>query len=110
MKHALLILFAAICFSSCTVENHYIQYDKPKEAREVRVVREPQRTTTVSYHVNTTPVIRTYHYAPPVVYRSYNYRTNYPSHTSGFRMLINSGQYRVSGCYHAPVVYRRHRF
>mgnify|MGYP003128523858 CR=1 FL=1 len=122
MKHALLILFAAICFSSCTVENHYIQYDKPKEAREIRVVREPQRTTTVSYHVNTTPVIRTYHYTPPVVYRSYTRTTNYTpvnrtycapavrTYTPVYRMRAGSNQYEVVGKTYTTRVRRHSHF
>ena len=119
MKQALLSLFAAICFSSCTVENHYIQHDKPREAREVRIVREP-RTTTV-YNVNTTPVIRTYNYTPPVVYRSYTHTTNYVpvngsycapvvrTYTPVYRMRAGSNQYEVVGkTYTTRVRHRSH--
>ena len=119
MKQALLILFAAICFSSCTVENHYTQYDKP-HAREIRV---PQRTTTVSYNVNTTPVIRTYNYTPPVVYRRYSYTTNYTpiirtncvpvvrtNCTPVYRMRAGSNRYEVVGRTYTPAAHRHSRF
>ena len=98
MKRIPLALFAALCFSSCSVEysNYKCDHDKTQvsnnevpsaqpvrrtreiiweEPKVTRVRVEPIRTTRVSFP--TTSVVRTYNYTPPVVYRSYSYSTNY---------------------------------
>jgi hypothetical protein len=89
MKRIPLALFATICFSSCSLEYNMptsppvgrtreIIWEEPKVTRVhvnpvIRVQQPIIRTTRVVY--NTTPVVRTYNYTPPIVYK--NYRYNY---------------------------------
>lgn len=127
MKQTLLILFAAACFSSCTV--NYCNHDNNRsnkreptseEAFRQRMSEMPTstnvstRTNMVSY--NSTPVVRTYYYsapAPVVTYRRYYYSTNCApiiqnNCTSTFRLHSGSTRYRAISRNCTPVV-RRHR-
>jgi hypothetical protein len=116
MKQTLLILFAAVCFSSCTVEN-YCNHDNDRsnrrdstsEAAFLQRMREmptrtnivmPTRTNIVTYNTST-PVVHTYHYsAPAVTYRKYYNNTNC---APIFRMRAGSNRYEVVGRSHSPV-------
>ena len=91
MKQIPLAIITAICFSSCSVE--YITQECDHDHDKVTVstnevpkaqpiqqpvirVQQPIHTTRVIY--NTTPVVRSYNYTPPVVYSrsSYSYSRN----------------------------------
>jgi hypothetical protein len=106
MKQTLLILFAAACLSSCTIENHcnhdqdrsYNRESSSEEAYRQRMREMPTstnvstRTTNIVSYNTSTPVVRTYHYSTPVV-RTYHYPT--PAVT--YRRYYNTTNY-------APVV------
>jgi len=135
MKQTLLILFAAACLSSCTVENH-CNHDRDRsynresssEAAFIQRMREMPTSTNVSTRTNivsyntSTPVVRTYHYpTPAVTYRRYYNTTNCApvvqtncapvvrtNCTPILRMRAGSNRYEVVGRSHTPVVRQRH--
>jgi hypothetical protein len=130
MKQTLLILFAAACFSSCTIENHcnhdrdrsYNRESSSEEAYRQRMREMPTssnvstRTTNIVSYNTSTPIVRTYHYpTPTVTYRRYYYNTNCAPVVRNncaptLWMRAGSNRYEVVGRSCTPVVRHRHRY
>ena len=128
MKQTLLILFAAACLSSCTIENHCNHdqdrsYDRESSSEVAFLQRMREmptstnvstRTTNIVSYNTSTPVVRTYHYpTPAVTYRRYYNTTNCApvvrtNCTPTLVMRAGSNRYEVVGRSYTPVVRRRH--
>ena len=124
MKQTLLILFAAACFSSCTVNycNHDNNRSNKRELTSEEAFRQrmgemptstnvsTRTTNIVSYNTSIPVVRRTYHYP---TYRRYYYSNNCApiiqnNCTSTFRLNTGSNRHRVISRNCTPVVRQHH--